>query len=574
MEPPIQKPVVSKASQDSNVTGKPSRRSFLGKLGGAAVASVAVGAIRFEPAAEARTPQAEENLSPTGRAEKSYELRNQCALRERSIVTPPHPANGDEQQYSSKIGNYSKGLPHNNLGEVDLAAYGTLIQAVNSGAPADFEAITLGGNVKLVNPQSGLAFDLEGTDSHQLAIPPAPAVASAERAGEMVEDYWMALARDIPFSQYGNEPITAGAIADLNKMSVFKGAKPVTAGNLFRGFTNANDGNQVGPYISQFLWMPFQFGAIPVVQQVQTTLPNGAGGRDWMTDGSSWLAVQSGQGPFAKDIFDPQPRYLRNGRDISQWVHVDVLFEAYFNACIVLLDMKAPLNPGNPYSGSNPSKTQAGFGTFGAPHLKTIVAEVSTRALKAVWYQKWFVHRNERPEEYGGLVHNVLTGAANYPLHKDVLHSQAVQQVFAHNAAINGGTGTYYLPMAFPEGCPQHPSYGAGHATVAGACSTIVKAFFDETFVIPNPVVASDDGLSLLPYSGSSLTVGGEMNKIAANVGVGRNIAGVHWRSDYRESVLLGEKIAISVLRDQRRGYNEVFSGFTFTKFDGTKITV
>ena len=151
-----------------------------------------------------------------------------------------------------------------------------------------------------------------------------------------------------------------------------------------------------------------------------------------------------------------------------------------------------------------------------------------------------------------------------------MLNSDAVQQVFSRN-------GTYLLPMAFPEGCPQHPSYGAGHATVAGACSTIVKAFFDETWVVPNPVMASDDGLSLVPYLGSDagpITLGGEMNKIAANVAVGRNHAGVHWRSDYAESLLLGEAIAISILRDGRKCYNETFNGFTFTKFDGTQITV
>ncbi|HEY5177407.1 MAG TPA: hypothetical protein VII95_17755 [Terriglobales bacterium] len=32
--------------------------------------------------------------------------------------------------------------------------------------------------------------------------------------------------------------------------------------------------------------------------------------------------------------------------------------------------------------------------------------------------------------------------------------------------------------LAFPEGCPQHPSYGQGHATVASICVTIVKAWF------------------------------------------------------------------------------------------------
>jgi hypothetical protein len=264
---------------------------------------------------------------------------------------------------------------------------------------------------------------------------------------------------------------------------------------------------------------------------------------------------------------DPQPRYLRNGRDISAFVHVDVLYQAYLRACIYLIDIGAPLNPGNPYLHS---RTQVGFGTFGTPHIKALVTEVATRALKAVWFQKWFVHRRLRPEAYGGLVHATLADLKHYQVHPDVLKSAAMSAVHSKN-------GTWLLPMAFPEGCPQHPSYGAGHATVAGACVTILKAFFDETFVLPNPVAPSDDGFTLLPYTGvdaGQLTVGGELNKVAANIAIGRNLAGVHWRSDYTQSVMLGEALAITILRDQRTTYNEAFSGFTFTKFDGTTVTV
>ena len=134
--------------------------------------------------------------------------------------------------------------------------------------------------------------------------------------------------------------------------------------------------------------------------------------------------------------------------------------------------------------------------------------------------------------------------------------------------------GNALLPMAFPEGCPTHPAYGAGHATVAGACVTILKAWFNESFVITNPVVPNVVGTALLPYAGDSLNVGGELNKIASNVANGRNIAGVHWRSDATESLKLGEAIAISVLKDQKRCYNEQFSGFSLTKFDGTTVTV
>lgn len=54
----------------------------------------------------------------------------------------------------------------------------------------------------------------------------------------------------------------------------------------------------------------------------------------------------------------------------------------------------------------------------------------------------------------------------------------------------------------------------------------------------------------------------------------GRDMAGVHWRSDSAQGLLLGEAVTISVLRDQRATYNETFNGFTFTKFDGSSITV
>jgi hypothetical protein len=133
------------------------------------------------------------------------------------------------------------------------------------------------------------------------------------------------------------------------------------------------------------------------------------------------------------------------------------------------------------------------------------------------------------------------------------------------------------LPAAYPEGNPQHPSYGEGHGVIAGACVTALKAFFNESFVIPKPVVASDDGQTLSSYTGADagqITVGGELNKLANNVALGRDMAGVHWRSDAQQALLLGEAVTISILRDQRATYNEPFSGFTFTKFDGTTITV
>jgi hypothetical protein len=196
----------------------------------------------------------------------------------------------------------------------------------------------------------------------------------------------------------------------------------------------------------------------------------------------------------------------------------------------------------------------------------TLVTEVATRALKAAWFQKWFVHRRIRPEEYGARVHNHLTGRASYPLHGEILEAPVVERVRSH-------WGSYLLPVAFPEGCPAHPSYAAGHATVAGACVTILKAFFDESYVLAFPVVANADGTDLVPYEGPELTVGGELDKLAANIGIGRNGAGVHWRSDYAVSVALGEAVALSVLEEQKHCYNEDFQ-WTLTRFDGTTVNL
>ena len=538
----------------------PNRRTFLTQVGAATIAASVINIdVKAAPASNQR-------------ANDCAKLRRDAAMA--GLQDTPqnlqHPNNHDEELYPNKLGNYSKGLPHNNDGTVVLSAYNALVNAVNSGRPEDFDAIPLGGTTGLTNPQSGLAFDMQGPDAHALLQPPAPAFASRAQVAEMSENYWMALLRDVPYSQYSTNAIANAAAADLtlygSDLNAPTSGGAVTTATLFRGLT---PGDLLGPYISQFFYQDCNFGANKLEQKIRTTVP----GVDYMTDFNTWLAVQRGiaQGP---DAFDPVPRYMRNGRDIGQWVHIDVLFQAYFQAFLVLAGAGAPPDDGNPYN-NNPS--QIGFGTFGGPHIATLLCEVSTRALKAVWYQKWFVHRRLRPEAMAERVDRTLFHGAGYPVHPEILDS------LNDSNRLKGfmPAGNALLPMAFPEGSPTHPAYGAGHATVAGACVTILKAWFKETTRLVDigldPVQPADDGLSVLPYTGSDagdLTVGGELNKIAANVALGRNTAGVHWRLDATESMKLGEAIAIGILKDQRACYNEVFNGFSLTKFDGTTITV
>jgi hypothetical protein len=163
----------------------------------------------------------------------------------------------------------------------------------------------------------------------------------------------------------------------------------------------------------------------------------------------------------------------------------------------------------------------------------------------------------------------VLTGAASYPIDAEILDSAVMSAVLSKY-------DSYLLPQAYPEGSPLHPAYGGGHATVAGAYVTILKAWFDESFVIPDPVVPNHQGTALVAYTGPDaglLTVGGELNKVAANIAIGRNFAGIHWRTDGSESLTLGEEVALGILEEQQATYNEGGS-FTLTKFDGTTITI
>jgi hypothetical protein len=569
----------NKKEQSSEIESvdKTDRRKFLGKLGKAGITAAAVGAItplvdgKIAALAADDDDEGEGNGFYYQRARNSYKIR-EAAARANFNATKgirDRPNNGDELLYPSRIGNYSKGLPHQANGEVVPAAYNALLDALRTADNAKFELIPLGGTRKLTSPQSGYAYDLEGRDAFSFIEKPPPKFASKENGAEISENYWMALLRDIPFADYPTNPIANAAAADLTLFgSDFKGPKvagQVTPATLFRGLT---PGDLNGPWMSQFWYQRCFFGANEVNQKIRTVKSIADGGQDYMKDFASWLSVQNGVAPSTGDIFDPTFRYMRTGRDIGQWVHIDVLFQGYFQAFLVMAGtLGTGADAGNPY---NTSATQAGFSTFGGPHIATLLCEVSTRALKAVWNQKWIVHRRLRPEVFAGRIHRKLYNAANYPVHSEILNSLNT------NSRLGGymPAGNAFLPQQFPEGSPTHPAYGAGHATVAGACVTILKAWFNENAVVANPVIPDSTGQVLTPYVGTPLTVGGELNKIASNVALGRNIAGVHWRSDATESIKLGEEVALSVLRDQKNTYNEPFAGFSLTKFDGTTITV
>ncbi|MEO1685903.1 MAG: vanadium-dependent haloperoxidase, partial [Cyanobacteria bacterium J06631_12] len=466
---------------------------------------------------------------------------------------------------------------------------------------------------------AGLAFDLEGPDAQALAMPPAPTIDSDELVAEVAEVYEMALLRDIPFTEFETHPQVAATIARLNNLDWFQGTDlaitdeakarrrgPVTPQNLFRGTAF---GDTEGPYISQFLSRGtpelggdrdgvldglVAYGAMVFDNKVRVATPH----RDYMTSWEWWLDVQNGADLRSKETYEDcgeKYRFITTPRDLATYVHYDALYQAYLNACLAMMAMGVPFDPGLPFQAPDRADHQQGFAHFGGPHILSLVTEVATRALKAVRYQKFNVHRRLRPEAIAGRIHQwrntqlpslapvaQLSDHISDTLHKVALHNQAQNQKYQAEMGADFGNchefdrdDVYLLPMAFPEGSPMHPSYGAGHATVAGACVTILKAFFDHGYVLPQPYVVSNANSDLCSVQDGHLmlTVEGELNKLAANISIGRNWAGVHYFTDYYESARLGEQIAIGILQEQKLTYGENFS-MSVPLFDGGCIRI
>ncbi len=555
------------------------RRKFLGGVG------VAVGALAGGvgglgglgegegiAAADAVAPQ-----SPNQRRNTAFQVRHQAALAEKALGIPDDPTNGDEELYPSKINNFSKTLPHNAYGEVDLAAYGQLVNGVANGDFAGLNAVPRGGVLGFVGALSGLVYNIFGPDSQALTIPPPPALASPQWAAQMAELYWMALLRDVPFAEYGSNPLVAEACADLSSLSGYSGPRDPATGTVTPQLLFRLDypGVAVGPMVSQFLLQPYFFNGVLVNQQISTV----ASGLDFMTHYPEWLDSQNGFARFPArqpGDLDPLPRYIRNARDLGANALQDFIYSTYFAAALIGSGYGLRPDAANPYLGS---PRQGGFSTFAISHLLSLLGMVN-HSERECFFHKWNVHRSARPEAGGGIVHNTVTGARPYPIHHDLTSRSAVLPlVFEHNrqqnlARFNVDQGSYMLPMIVRIGAPNFPSYPAGHAVSAGACVSVLKAWYDEDRAFPGPVQPTPDGTSLVPYTGPALTVGGELNKLAHNLSLGRDMSGIHWRADSDGGHAMGEELALRILREDRTTYPEPFTGFSLTRFNGEKITV
>jgi hypothetical protein len=529
------------------------RRRFLETV---AAAGAFTGALARRLAAQAESAGVLE-----GRLDKAHAYRLARAERLRAAGPVEHVTNGDEQRYATRINSFSKTLLHDQFGHVSRDAYASLIRATNSGRKEDFERIIRGGTVRLKNPTGAYNYQLAGLDQSQFTLRPPPAFDSAAQAAAMVELYWMALCRDIPYAAWDTDLTVAAACRELTALPAYSGPRiggRVTPACVFRGHT---PGDLVGPYLSQFLLAPFRMGHLAVDQKQVSARP----GVDFMTGYGDYLQIQFGEGKGPGDRLDTVPRYVRTGRDLAHLVYVDWSFSPHYHALWHLLGYGAEAyTESNPYTGA---RGQEPYINFGPPDSFEYVARAAKPAFNAAWFQKWMVHRQARPEAMGCRMHNHTQQVQLYPIHETLLNSAGAE-------AVNRRFGGYLLPQGYSPGSPAHSTYPSGHATVAGAVVTMLKALFRESFVLPSPVVASADGSELAPWRGADLTVGGELNKLAFNIAVGRNWAGIHYRYDAWEGMRLGERVAVAILEDMLAGYMDEFAGLSFTGFDGNRITV
>lgn len=609
------------------------------------------------------------------RQTKAKQVRDTASQMAYDREHPAHQSNGDEQRYASAhyAMSFTKGLEHSKkTGVIEYPDdYDNFRAAIDNGDVDAFTTSVRSSHKKCRKweaPTAGLVYDLQGPDSQAVTMAPAPALGSKELCYEMAEVYELALLRDVNLNEFSATGTGTAVQASCDRLNAIGYAldgsegRPrlndngkVTPDTVFRG---SSPGVEKGPYLSQFMLIgnasvsgetvgdgKIAYGALSIDQKVPEAVP----GKDYMIKRDDWLKVQNGADTRKNsELFGTNAyrRFISTPRDLATYVHDDALYEAYLNACLILLGMGTPLDAsfdklsgqGNLYLNSlDPEhkyftdlyeyheREAGGFALWGGPHILTLVTEVATRALKAVRYQKFNTHMRLRPEALAGRIEYAkelqkcfpLVGGKFKELEKCI--SKTVKAINEFNKGQENGGNTKLLPMAFQEGSPMHPAYGAGHATVAGACVTILKAFFDTSTVLvkrknkktgettikfdhyqpgnencqpvarncttgkkelyepDQPVMFQPDAaMDKLVESKPEefLTLEGELNKLAANISIGRNMAGVHYFSDYYDSLRMGEEIAIGILEEQALCYPTDNFVMSLPKFDGDVVRI
>ncbi|MBX0287679.1 vanadium-dependent haloperoxidase [Halomicroarcula sp. F28] len=452
---------------------------------------------------------------------------------------------------------YSKGLPLLETDNGDLHPTGVVPSSVVTNDLIDplqnngtLDASLSGTERDHISPPSAHTFPTEGMDSWLGTMPPAPAYDSPRTAGELMDLMFMDMIKHLPFKNYTQRPQTQAD--DFQPVIDELGEDWWYDMEANQGYMFAEGGmsaREHGPYVSQFLMQDVMYGSTPFTPLCIDREVTGVTRNNTQ---SEWLDLVAGKGegaeprphPPAMEMQDEPTKFIANGNDLATFVRVDPSYQSYITAALFLLD-QVDLDPGLAYTErDDPVHPYIDNGAVG---LLDLTARVARNALLAAFHQKWRVHLRLRPETYFGRLHHQFNGDVDFGIPSLLTDSQVVQLTAERR------DGDLFLPTGYPEGAPMHPAYPSGHSTIAGACGTVLKTFFeneDWEFDFYRATDADGEERETVSYVEGHNGVHQEIDKLMSNIGIGRLFAGVHYYSDHYWGIKLGEQIAVATLLD------------------------
>jgi hypothetical protein len=477
-----------------------------------------------------------------------------------------------------------------------------------AGDPSVGRLFQRGGDRLFIGVPGVHSVGLSGLEAWRGVMPPAPRPDGPQTAAEMIDVYAMEQLRDVPFVAWANEPGPDGdstttddefdAVHEAIATDLDRITSAVDEGWWYgkdRLFVEAGDGGSVewwGPYISQFLLRDVDLWALPARQRYLRYEET-----DYNKSRDRWLEVLEGRAPIDENgtvisaELNPRPPgggrgYVETPRHLATIVNAEPPYQEYLIAALYLLGRDwVGYDKGLVYV-TREEGPVFNYTDNGPVGLLDLLARAGREALLAAFYQKYYAHFRCRPETYAGRIHAqaFADDPVDFGIHDLVTESAVLERQRQLRADGEGDPG--FLSTAYIEGSPVHPAYPSGHSVIAGACGTVLKAWFENAdwdgaadYYLP-----VDQGADSYPPTtdvpDGHNGIHQEIDKLMSNVGLARMFAGVHYYSDHYEGVKLGEQVAVGLLADV---FGSAFDGGkaiapTFTPYleygDGAELAI
>jgi hypothetical protein len=428
-----------------------------------------------------------------------------------------------------KIAGFHKSLEHDAYGElteVGLANYKKFVDGMLTMDVHKLDEVRAFGGAR---PAFSGATDringaMVGMSATGIEMPKAYPEGSNETCAEMVENYLMNMAVDIPFVGYAAQldpasgPTTLKLAKelleneDVNRYLIQKSASSgiYTAQNLFR---DTNAGSQKGPYVSQLFYHNVNAGLTmganaswnhaqkykspkPLSQlSIDPVKPSAV---SWgFTPGQAAALLNgkqteqfdgTGGATSSTASIDSEQKFIYNGRSLASYVTEEPRAQRVYDAALIIDRWGVPSNPGlgAPFPGTRDNNTNTHSGT-----PQTIAAVLSNVNNTLAFYWKYSRNRRVRPEAMGLYVHNSLVGAKNYGFPSWFIaregnlkklwdavaeDNEAIRLKYKTGAPLPA-VPSYTYHVQTRAGNPGHPSYPAGHAAAISGVAAL-KAFY------------------------------------------------------------------------------------------------